>query len=212
MVDVIVGQAPLSVDEVVSVARGGDRVVLDPEARARVAATRAVIEALAVDPNPHYGVSTGFGALATTFIEPDERTRLQRSLIRSHAAGTGPAVEREVVRALMLLRIRTLSTGRTGIRESTLDTYLAVLNAGITPVVHEYGSLGCSGDLAPLALGAPSPLMGEGSLARRLRCARRGRVGPAGCRHRASSSSLRRRASPSSTAPTACSACSLLAV
>jgi histidine ammonia-lyase len=161
VVDVIIGQAPLSVDEVVAVARGGDRVVLDPAARARVAASRAVIDALAVDPDPHYGVSTGFGALATTFIAPDERTRLQRGLIRSHAAGTGPEVEREVVRALMLLRIQTLSTGRTGIRESTLDAYLAVLNAGITPVVHEYGSLGCSGDLAPLAHCA-LVLMGEG--------------------------------------------------
>jgi histidine ammonia-lyase len=161
MAEVIVGRAPLSVDEVASVARGGAHVMLDPGARATVGASRAVIEALAADPRPHYGVSTGFGALATTFIAPDERTRLQRSLIRSHAAGTGPEVEREVVRALMLLRIQTLATGRTGVRESTLDTYLAVLNAGITPVVHEYGSLGCSGDLAPLAHCA-LVLMGEG--------------------------------------------------
>ncbi|MBW4042320.1 MAG: histidine ammonia-lyase [Acidobacteria bacterium] len=161
MAVVTVGHAPLSIDEVASVAREGAVVVLDPEARQRVAASRAVVEALAADPQPHYGVSTGFGALATTFIAPDERTRLQRSLIRSHAAGTGPEVEREVVRALMLLRIQTLATGRTGIRESTLDTYLAVLNAGIAPVVHEYGSLGCSGDLAPLAHCA-LVLMGEG--------------------------------------------------
>ncbi|GAA2753177.1 histidine ammonia-lyase [Amnibacterium kyonggiense] len=158
---VSVGRAPLGVDEVVRVARGGARVVLDAAARDRVVASRTVIDALAVDPQPHYGVSTGFGALATTFIAPDERTRLQRSLIRSHAAGTGPEVEREVVRALMLLRIQTLATGRTGVRESTLDAYLAVLNAGITPVVHEYGSLGCSGDLAPLAHCA-LVLMGEG--------------------------------------------------
>ncbi|WP_375390064.1 histidine ammonia-lyase [uncultured Amnibacterium sp.] len=151
MPTVIVGAAPLGVGEVVAVARDGARVELDPAARERVAASRAVVDALAADPAPHYGVSTGFGALATTFIAPDERTRLQRSLIRSHAAGTGPVVEREVVRALMLLRIGTLATGRTGIRASTLDAYVAILNAGITPVVHEYGSLGCSGDLAPLA-------------------------------------------------------------
>jgi histidine ammonia-lyase len=158
---VAVGGVPLTIDQVVDVARADVRVVLDPAARERVAASRAVIDALAADPQPHYGVSTGFGALATTFIAPDERTRLQRSLIRSHAAGTGPVVEREVVRALMLLRIQTLASGRTGIRESTLDAYLAVLNAGITPIVHEYGSLGCSGDLAPLAHCA-LVLMGEG--------------------------------------------------
>ena len=113
--------------------------------------TRAVIEALAADDQPHYGVSTGFGALATRHIPVEQRAQLQRSLVRSHAAGSGPEVEREVIRALMLLRISTLATGRTGIRAETLATYVAMLNAGITPVVHEYGSLGCSGDLAPLA-------------------------------------------------------------
>ena len=87
--------------------------------------------------------------------------QLQRSLVRSHAAGSGPEVEREVVRALMLLRISTLATGRTGIREETLRSYVAMLNAGLTPVVYEYGSLGCSGDLAPLAHCALA-LMGEG--------------------------------------------------
>jgi len=91
------------------------------------------------------------------------RAQLQRSLIRSHAAGSGPEVEREVIRALMLLRISTLATGRTGIREETLQTYVAMLNAGITPVVHEYGSLGCSGDLAPLSHCALA-LMGEGDV------------------------------------------------
>ena len=88
---------------------------------------------------------------------------MQRSLVRSHAAGSGPEVEREVVRALMLLRISTLATGRTGIRPATLAAYVAMLNAGITPVVHEYGSLGCSGDLAPLAHCALA-LTGEGTV------------------------------------------------
>ena len=123
--------------------------------------SRAVIEALADDTEPHYGVSTGFGALATRHIPVELRAQLQRSLVRSHAAGSGPEVEREVIRALMLLRISTLATGRTGIREETLLTYVAMLNAGITPVVHEYGSLGCSGDLAPLSHCALA-LMGEG--------------------------------------------------
>src|SRR5205085_6857666 len=88
---------------------------------------------------------------------------LQRSLIRSHAAGSGPEVEREVVRALMLLRLSTLATGRTGVREVIVRTYAHLLNVGITPVVHEYGSLGCSGDLAPLAHCALT-LIGEGTV------------------------------------------------
>jgi histidine ammonia-lyase len=108
-------------------------------------------------------VSTGFGALATTSIPPEKRTDLQRSLIRSHAAGSGPEVEREVVRAMMLLRLRTLATGRTGVRPEVADLLAGMLNAGLTPVVHEYGSLGCSGDLAPLAAVALA-LMGEGDV------------------------------------------------
>ena len=110
---------------------------------------------------PHYGVSTGFGALATRHIPTALRAQLQRSLVRSHAAGAGPEVEREVVRALMLLRLSTLATGRTGVRLETARAYAALLSAGITPVVHEYGSLGCSGDLAPLSHCALA-VMGEG--------------------------------------------------
>ena len=98
----------------------------------------------------------------------DRRAQLQRSLIRSHAAGAGPAVEREVVRALMLLRLSTLATGRTGVRLETARAYAALLSSGITPLVHEYGSLGCSGDLAPLAHCA-LVVMGEGTGPRRLR-------------------------------------------
>src|SRR4030095_2715850 len=115
------------------------------------------------DPEPHYGISTGFGALATTFIAEDRRAQLQASLVRSHAAGSGTEVEREVVRALMLLRLSTLMTGRTGVRRETAETYAAILNAGITPIVREYGSLGCSGDLAPLAHCALTA-MGEGEV------------------------------------------------
>ncbi len=110
---------------------------------------------------PVYGISTGFGALANRHIPVEDRVQLQRSLIRSHAAGMGPAVEREVVRALILLRLKTLSSGRTGARPVVAETMAALLNAGITPVVHEFGSLGCSGDLAPLSHCA-LVLMGEG--------------------------------------------------
>ncbi|MCU1432387.1 MAG: histidine ammonia-lyase [Actinotalea sp.] len=144
--------APLTVAEVVAVARHGAAVHLTPGALDGIAASRGVVEALAGDELvPHYGISTGFGALALRHIPPARRADLQRSLIRSHAAGSGPEVEREVVRALMLLRLATLATGRTGIRPGTARVYADMLSAGLTPVVHEYGSLGCSGDLAPLA-------------------------------------------------------------
>ncbi len=160
---VLVGARPLEIDEVVAVARHGASVELDASALDGVAASRAIIEGLAADPEPHYGISTGFGALATTYIAEDRRAQLQASLVRSHAAGAGAEVEREVVRALMLLRLSTLMTGRTGVRRETAETYAAILNAGITPVVREYGSLGCSGDLAPLAHCA-LVAMGEGEV------------------------------------------------
>jgi histidine ammonia-lyase len=156
-----VGIGPLSLEDVVAVARHGARIEITPDALEEIRTSRTIIEALADDVEPHYGVSTGFGALATKHIAPDMRAQLQRSLVRSHAAGSGPEVEREVVRATMLLRLSTLATGRTGVREETAAAYAAMLNAGITPVVHEYGSLGCSGDLAPLAHCALA-LMGEG--------------------------------------------------
>jgi histidine ammonia-lyase len=158
---VVVGTGALSFAEVIAVARNNARISLDPASLQQVAATRTIIDALAADTEPRYGISTGFGALATTFITPDRRAQLQASLVRSHAAGSGPEVEGEVVRALMLLRLSTLMTGRTGVCPATAETYAAVLNAQITPVVHEYGSLGCSGDLAPLAHCA-LVVMGEG--------------------------------------------------
>ncbi len=160
---VLVGDEPLTPANVVAVARFGAPVELASAALERVAQTRSVIDALAADPHPHYGVSTGFGALATTFIAPDRRLQLQASLIRSHAAGTGAEIEREVVRALQLLRLQTLASGRTGVRPIVVETYAAMLNAGVTPVVREYGSLGCSGDLAPLAHIALAA-MGEGDV------------------------------------------------
>ncbi len=160
---VTVGIGPVSREDVIAVARYDAQVVIADEAWAEVRKSREIIEALADDQEPHYGVSTGFGALATRHIPVELRAQLQRSLVRSHAAGSGPEVEREVVRALMLLRISTLATGRTGIRDETLRSYVAMLNAGLTPVVYEYGSLGCSGDLAPLAHCALA-LMGEGTV------------------------------------------------
>jgi histidine ammonia-lyase len=160
---VVVGTGPVTPPDVVAVARPGAAVQLSPEAEAEIGRSRAVVDALAGDDSPHYGISTGFGALATTHIPPARRAQLQRSLVRSHAAGSGPEVEREVVRALMLLRLSTLATGRTGVRLGTARAYAAMLSAGITPVVHEHGSLGCSGDLAPLSHVALA-LIGEGDV------------------------------------------------
>ena len=158
-----VGIGALSIADVVAVARDNAQVAIDPEAIAAIAETRARVEELAEDPTPVYGISTGFGALARRHIPHELREQLQVSLVRSHAAGSGPEVEQEVVRATMLLRLSTLCTGRTGVRPVVAETYAAVLNAGITPVVHEYGSLGCSGDLAPLAHCALA-LLGEGDV------------------------------------------------
>ena len=151
----------LTAEDVLAVARGGARVAVTDRARTEMATARKRVDELAAAPVPAYGVSTGFGALATRHIDPELRTQLQRSLVRSHAAGMGEPVEREVVRALMLLRCKTLASGRTGARPEVAETLAALLNAGITPVVREYGSLGCSGDLAPLAHCA-LVLMGEG--------------------------------------------------
>ncbi|MGZ0204261.1 histidine ammonia-lyase [Streptomyces sp. RM1] len=158
---VVVGTSGVSASDVLAVARGGARIELSEEAVAALAAAREIVDALAAKPDPVYGVSTGFGALATRHISPELRAQLQRNIVRSHAAGMGPRVEREVVRALMFLRLKTVCSGHTGVRPEVAQTMADVLNAGITPVVHEYGSLGCSGDLAPLSHCALT-LMGEG--------------------------------------------------
>jgi histidine ammonia-lyase len=160
---VVVGVGPVSPEELVAVARGGAGVELDAEAVAAIEKSREAVDEMAAAPTPTYGVSTGFGALATRHIPADLRADLQRSLVRSHAAGSGPEVEAEVVRALMLLRLSTLATGRTGIRVQTAQAMASLLTHGVTPVVREYGSLGCSGDLAPLAHCALA-LMGEGDV------------------------------------------------
>ncbi|MFI6091713.1 histidine ammonia-lyase [Streptomyces sp. NPDC051218] len=158
---VVLGTSGTTAADVIAVARGNARIDLSAEAVTALAASREIVDALAAKPDPVYGVSTGFGALATRHIGPDLRAQLQRNIVRSHAAGMGPRVEREVVRALMFLRLKTVCSGRTGVRPEVAQTMADVLNAGITPVVHEYGSLGCSGDLAPLSHCALT-LMGEG--------------------------------------------------
>ena len=125
-------------------------------------AARQTVETLA-EGRPVYGISTGFGALANTTIPAHRRAALQRSLIRSHAAGMGPPVEAEVVRAMMFLRARTLAMGASGARPAVAEWLIRLINAGIVPAVPEHGSLGASGDLAPLAHAA-LVLIGEGEV------------------------------------------------
>jgi histidine ammonia-lyase len=163
-VTVMLGTQPVSAAEVVAVARDGARVELAAGAREAMALARARVEALDGAAAPAYGVSTGFGSLATVPIPPQDRRTLQLHLIRSHAAGMGPPIEREVVRAMMLLRARTLARGYSGTRPAVADALAGLLNAQLTPVVPEHGSLGCSGDLAPLAHIALA-LLGEGEVA-----------------------------------------------
>ena len=133
------------------VARHGDKVALGAGARTKMERSRARVERAARAKEPVYGVSTGFGALARTRVAPLRQPELQLALVRSHAAGFGALVDSEVVRATMLLRARTLSMGLSGVRPVVAETLIGLLNAGITPAVPRYGSVGCSGDLAPLA-------------------------------------------------------------
>lgn len=160
---VSLGVGGVTFQDVIDVARNNAKVVISSEALDAISATRKFIDAYATGGVPVYGVSTGFGALANRHIDVEDRAQLQRSLIRSHAAGLGPAVEREVVRALIFLRLRTMASGRTGVRTELAQIYADFLNSGITPVVPEYGSLGCSGDLAPLSHCALA-MMGEGEV------------------------------------------------
>jgi histidine ammonia-lyase len=162
-VTIVLGVDPLSRAQLVSVARFFEPIALSDEVIARLHRQREAIDALVTSGEAIYGLSTGFGSLATTKISPDLRRELQRSLIRSHAAGVGAEVEGEVVRAMMVSRLTNLCSGVSGVRASTAQSYAALLNAAITPIVHEFGSLGASGDLAPLAHVALA-LMGEGDV------------------------------------------------
>jgi histidine ammonia-lyase len=158
---VTVQASGVHVDDVLAVARGNARVEIAPGAVAAMAASRSIVDGIEREGRPVYGVSTGFGALASTFVAPDRRAELQHALIRSHAAGIGAPMPREVVRAMMLLRIRSLAIGLSGVRPLVAQGLADLLNNDITPWVPEHGSLGASGDLAPLAHCA-LVLLGEG--------------------------------------------------
>jgi histidine ammonia-lyase len=153
--------AALTIDDVEAVARHGASAELDAAARARMDEARSVIDALVKAGEVVYGVTTGFGDLANTYVPPRDAERLQENLLMSHAAGVGAAFPREVVRAMLLLRANTLALGHSGCRPLLVDRLLTFLAQGIHPIVPEQGSVGASGDLAPLAHLA-LPLIGRG--------------------------------------------------
>lgn len=152
---------PCSIDDVVAVGRHGAQVVVSDQVSARMAPGRALVDAAVEREQAVYGITTGFGALAAVRIPKEDAVALQHGIVRSHAAGIGEPVAPEIVRAMMLLRARTLAAGHAGARPLLVESIVALLNAGITPVVPRYGSVGASGDLAPLAHCALA-LLGEG--------------------------------------------------
>ena len=151
----------LSLEEIRDVARGGIQVELAPEALARVERARALVDRVAAGEAPTYGINTGFGTLAEVRIDRKDLRTLQRNLLLSHAAGVGTPLPIPEARALLLLRCNVLAKGHSGIRPRTLQLALDMLNRGVIPVVPERGSVGASGDLAPLAHLA-LVLIGEG--------------------------------------------------
>lgn len=151
----------LSLEDVEEVARGGRSVEVGAGARKGVEAARRVVEALAAGTEPIYGVNTGFGSFAQRRIGADDLREVQRNLVRSHAAGVGPPLPDDAVRAMLLCLAGSLCRGRSGVRPALVELLVALLNKGVTPVVPSRGSVGASGDLAPLAHAA-LVLIGEG--------------------------------------------------
>jgi histidine ammonia-lyase len=160
-VPVSVGE-PLTLEDVVGVARGADVTFAGP-ARERVRAARDVVERAVADGRRMYGVTTGFGALADVAIAPDQTSALQRGIVTSHATAVGRPLSREEARAMLLLRAHVLALGHSGVRPEVIDRMVEMLNRDVIPAVPEQGSLGASGDLAPLASLA-LPLIGLGRL------------------------------------------------
>ncbi len=163
--EVVIDGDSLTVEQVSSVASSRARVSIAPRARQRATTTRAVVDRLVASGAVAYGVTTGFGKLSEIAIPPDRLAELQVNLVRSHAAGVGDLLPEREVRAMMLLRANVIAKGYSGSRIELADLLAAMLNAGLYPPVPEQGSVGASGDLAPLAHLALS-LIGEGTLRR----------------------------------------------
>lgn len=159
----IVDGGPLTLEQVASVAMGRAFAAPVDDLDERLAPARSVVDEVVASEEVVYGITTGFGALATSHIGKSETEALQYNLIRSHAAGVGDPVPDEVVRAMLLLRARTLSQGHSGVRPVVVRKLLELLEKGMLPVVPWQGSVGASGDLAPFAHLA-LPLIGEGEV------------------------------------------------
>ena len=157
----VVAGRPLTLEDVARVARHGARVHLSDDARARIRSGRDYVDRLLAEERNAYGITTGFGKLAQVRVPAADVRRLQRNLVLSHAVGVGEPLATEVVRAMLLLRAQSLSYGHSGAREVVVSLLVDMLNAGVHPVIPGQGSVGASGDLAPLAHMALT-LIGEG--------------------------------------------------
>jgi histidine ammonia-lyase len=160
---VTIDGGPFDIDQVLAVARGEAQVALADTVAARMTPARALVERVVAENRTVYGITTGFGAMARTRIEAGEAAALQASLVRSHAAGVGPPLPTELVRAMLLLRARTLAQGHSGVRPLIVERLVEMLRRDLLPVVPAQGSVGASGDLAPFAHLA-LPVIGEGSV------------------------------------------------
>ncbi|MBW1803944.1 MAG: aromatic amino acid lyase, partial [Deltaproteobacteria bacterium] len=151
MTEIVLGVDGMTLDELASIARKGDKVQLADDAVERITTARALIEKWVLEGRNIYGITTGFGALSNVNISKKDTRLLQKNVLMSHAAGVGNSLDLETVRAVMALRIKDLARGHSGIRLQTVQYLIQLLNCGICPVVPEKGSVGASGDLAPLA-------------------------------------------------------------
>jgi histidine ammonia-lyase len=163
MADIVADGESLTPEDVARVAREGATVSVPEDARERVRTARERVADVVGSGEAVYGINTGFGDLVDTRIPSEDRAALQRNLVRSHASGAGRDLDREEVRALMLTRINALVKGHSGVRERVIDQLVTMLNEGVHPVIRSRGSLGASGDLAPLADMALA-LIGEGEV------------------------------------------------
>ncbi|HEY6101608.1 MAG TPA: aromatic amino acid lyase, partial [bacterium] len=155
----------LTVADVIAVARERAHVALSPRARARVRASRALVDRLVQEGRTVYGITTGVGELAGVSISADQAAQLQVNIVRSHSAGVGEPLSGEIVRAMMLLRAHALALGYSGVREELVTLLLDMLNSRVHPLIPSQGSVGASGDLAPLAHLALA-MIGEGQVVR----------------------------------------------
>ena len=154
---ILIDGEQLTISQVVAVARNDEQVRLAAHAKEHMLESYGWVQSIIAAGRPVYGINTGFGIFADQRISPADSNRLTRNLILSHAVATGPALPAEVVRAAMLIRANTLARGNSGVRPAIIDTLLAMLDQDVTPIIPSQGSLGSSGDLAPLSAPAPQP-------------------------------------------------------